>query len=80
MITIIDKLQNIDSHVRLVLSNGEIMFGKPDCIVHEEDDEGWETIPMLRFEPWEIGRALYFKAEDIESFDEVEEDEIPPFE
>ncbi len=80
MITIIDKLQNIDSYVRLVLATGEVIFGKPDCIVYEEDDEGWETIPTLRFEPWEIGSAKYFKAEDIERFDEVDEDEIPPFE
>ena len=80
MITIIDKLQNVDSYVRLVLKTGEVMFGKPDCIVYEEDDEGWETIPMLRFEPSDMGRAKYFKAEDIQSFDEFAEDEISSFE
>lgn len=80
MIDILDELQAVNSHVRLVLKSGEIMFGKPDCIVWDEDEDGWETVKTIRFEPFEGGHAKYFKEEDVESFDEWAEEEIPLFE
>ena len=77
MIDILDKLQNVDGFVRLVLKSGEIIFGQPDCIVWDEDEEGWETIKTIRFEPYLSNQAIYFKADEINSFDECEEEEIP---
>lgn len=77
MIDILDKLQNVDGFVRLVLKSDEIIFGHPDCIVWDEDEEGWETIKTIRFEPYLSNQAEYFKADEIKSFDECEEDEIP---
>lgn len=80
MIDILDKLQSVNGYVRLVLKNGEIQFGKPDCIVYDEDEEGFDTIKTIRFEPWDGIYALYYKADEIQSFDEVNEEEIPPAE
>ena len=62
MITIIDELQNIDKQVMLVLKNGENLLGMSDCIVYEEDEEEWETIPKLRFEPQGKRYAVYLSA------------------
>lgn len=80
MIDILDKLQNVDGFVRLVLKSGEIIFGHPDCIVWDEDDDGWETIKTIRFEPYYSNKAIYFTVDEIESYDEYEEEEIPPME
>lgn len=80
MIDILDELQAVNGYVRMVLKSGEIIFGKPDCIVYDEDDEGFETVKSIRFEPWNEIHATYFREDDIESFDEVKESEIPPTE
>lgn len=80
MLDILDKLQSMDGYVRLVLKSGKIIFGKPDCIVWDEDAEGWDTIKTIRVEPIEGGFAKYFKAEDIESFSQCNEKDIPSFE
>lgn len=77
MIDILDGLEEVNGFVRLSLKSGEIIFGKPDCIVWDEDDEGMDTIKTIRFEPFEGGFAKYFKVEDIESFDEWQEEDIP---
>ncbi len=37
MIDILDELQAVDGYVQLVLKNCEIQFGKPDCIVCDEN-------------------------------------------
>jgi len=80
LIDILDKLQAVKGFVRLVLKSGEIMFGKPDCIVYDEDKNGYDTIKKIRFEPWMGGNAKYFKIDEIENFDECKEEEIPQFE
>lgn len=80
MIDILDKLQNVDGFVRLITKSGEIMFGHPDCIVWDEDEQGWETVKTLRFEPYFSNQSVYLKVDEIESFDEYEESEIPPTE
>lgn len=77
MIDILDKLQAVDGYVRLVLKSGEIVFGKPDCIVYDEDEDGYDTIKSIRFEPWENEYAKYYKEEDIQDFDEYDEEDIP---
>ena len=72
MIDILDKLQAVDGYVRLVLKSGEIIFGKPDCIVYDEDEDGYDTIKKIRFEPWGGTYAIYYTIDEIESFDEYE--------
>lgn len=80
MIDILDRLQVQKGFVRLVLSSGEIVFGKPDCIVYDEDENGDETIKRIRFEQWDETFAQYYGVEDIKEYDPIDEDDIPPTE
>lgn len=71
---ILDELESEDGFVRLVLTSGEIIFGKPDCIViDDEDDE-----EKIRFENWDMSHASYFGVKDIQSFEPCDEKDIPP--
>ena len=79
-IDILDKLQEEEGYVRLVLRSGEIVFGRPQCIVYDEDDEGWETVKTLMFELWESRKMTFYKPEDIESYDQCKVKDIPPYE
>ena len=72
MIDVLDKLQAVDGYVRLILKSGEIVFGKPDCIVYDEDEDGYDTIKTIRFEPIGNEYAKYYKEEDIQEFNECE--------
>lgn len=80
MIDILDRLQDEDGYVRLVLKSGKIVFGIPQCIVYDEDDEGWETVKQIMFDPWDGLHSVFYKEEDIESYDTCNEEDIPPFE
>lgn len=71
MIDILDELQNINGLVKLTLTSGETVFGVPDCIVWDEDEEGWETIKNIRVEPVDSVFAKYYKVEDIKSYEEI---------
>lgn len=77
---ILDKLQDEEGFVRLVLASGEIVYGKPDCITYDEDQNGFDTIKDIRFEPWFGTRAVYYRLEDIASYEPVDEEDIPPYE
>lgn len=51
MMDILDQLQAIKGVVQLELRSGEMMLGKPDCIVYDEDDNGDETIKKYVLNP-----------------------------
>ena len=80
MMDILDKLQSENGYVRLVMASGEIMFGKPDCIVYDEDENGDEIIKKIRFETWGEPYADYFGTDDIAEYDQIDEADIPPAE
>lgn len=80
MMDILDKLQSEDGYVRIVMSSGAIMFGKPDCIVYDEDENGDEIIKKIRFETWGEPYADYFGIDDIAEYDQIDEEDIPPAE
>lgn len=80
MIDILDRLQVQKGYVRLILASEEIVFGKPDCIVYDEDENGDETIKQIRFEQWGEPYAKYYGVEDIKEYDPIDEDDIPPAE
>ena len=79
-IDILDRLQEENGFVRLVLASGEIVFGRPQCIVYDEDDEGWDTIKTIMFDPWGGPHLVFYKEEDIKSFNPCKEEDIPPYE
>lgn len=76
-IDILDSLQDINGYVRPVLTSGEVLFGRPQCIVYNEDNESWETVKTIMFDPWNGIHSVFFTEEEIESFEEWEKDEIP---
>ena len=57
---ILDELQAVKGFVRLELYSGEIVFGKPDCIVYDVDDDGDVTKD-----------AVYYGLDEIKSFREI---------
>jgi len=82
-IDILDQLENTSSYVRLVLKNGQIEYGYPENIVFLENEEGWETIKRIVFSPYyavSVSQWKDYGLEDIESFEPVKEEDIPPHE
>ena len=66
---ILDQLQAEDKCVQLKLSDGNTVCGYADCIVYEEDDEGWDTVKMIRFEVQHNKFPEYYSSEDIIAFE-----------
>ena len=77
---ILDRLQEEKGYVRIILASGEIVFGRPQSIVYDEDEEGWETVKTIMFEPWGLQHATFYKEEDIETYDPINKEDIPPYE
>lgn len=77
---IIDKLQEEKGFVRLVLKSGEIVYGFPQIIVYEEDEEGYETVKTIMFKPYFGLHEKFYKLEEIDSYEPINEDDIPPYE
>ena len=77
MLDILDKLQDIYGYVRLILKSGEVIYGKPDCVVYDEDENGYDTIKQIRFEPWGGKVAKYFTEEELVSYEECTEQDLP---
>ena len=77
---IIDKLDDKDGFIQLVLKSGEIEFGTPLCIIYNEDEEGFETIKRILFKPYFGLHTKDFGLDDIESYIPIDEDDIPPHE
>ena len=78
VIDILDRLRAHKGFVRLVLESGEIVYGKPDCIVYDEDENGDEVIKLIRFEQRGKMFAKYYGVDDIREFTPVDEGDIPP--
>ena len=66
---ILDELQSIDDYVKVTLKIGTVLVGYADCIVYEEDSDGYDTIKMIRFEPKGQKHAIYLGIDDIISFE-----------
>lgn len=68
-IDILDRLQAENGTVRLFLRNGDSIIGEPDCIVYDEDEEGYDTIKQIRFEPQDSEFAMYYTEEEIHHYE-----------
>ena len=79
-IDIVDRLQDEEGFVRIVLTSGEVVFGMPLCIVYDEDEDGWETIKTIMVRPWFGLHNAFYRLEDIESYAPIAEEDIPPHE
>lgn len=76
---ILDDLQSENGYVELTLSTGEKVWGKPDCITWDGEEE---LDKHIRFIPYfsTSGRGVYYGVEDIKSYTPCTEEEIPPCE
>lgn len=75
-IDILDYLTEETDYVELTLSTGEKVYGFPDCIVWNGEDE---TEKEIRFIPYYSinNKAVYYGLADIVSYMPCKEDEIP---
>lgn len=77
---IIDRLDAEDGFVRLVLKSDGIEYGQPLCIIYNEDENGFDTKKRILFQPYFGLHSKDYGLEDIESYEPVSEDDIPPHE
>ena len=72
---ILDDLQSENGFVELTLSTGEKVFGKPDCITWDGEEE---LDKHIRFIPYfsTSRRAVYYGIEDIVSYVPCTREEI----
>ena len=66
---ILDELQSIDTCLKVVLRSGDVLTGYADCIVYDEDSDGYDTIKQIRFEPQHQKYAIYLGIDDILSYE-----------
>lgn len=68
MMDILDRLQEEECEVVLMLSCGKEITGRAHSIVWEEDENGLDTVKAILFKP--RGAALYdvFFEDDIRSY------------
>ena len=73
---LLDQLEQETGFVRLVLSSGEIVYGKPLIITWAGEDD---MIPEIMFNPYDNLRGImqFYRLEEIESFEKCSEGEIP---
>ena len=73
---LLDQLEQETGFVRLVLSSGDIVYGKPLIITWAGGDD---MIPENMFNPYDNLRGImqFYRLEEIESFEKCSEEEIP---
>lgn len=77
---IIDRLDAEEGYVQLTLKTGGIEFGQPVCISYNEDENGWDTIKRIIFKPYFGLHSKDYGLDDIESYEPIDEEDIPPHE
>lgn len=76
-IDILDRLQEEEGYIRLVLTDGRIIYGLAQCVVYDEDENGWDTEKRIMLEPYPYGNSRFFGIDDIASYECVKEEDIP---
>ena len=51
MIDILDELQEVNSYVKVRLRSGDILYGIPDIVEFDDDEETGEIVKSLLFIP-----------------------------
>ena len=75
-IDILDRLQDEETYVQLSLSNGKKICGLPQCVVFDEDENGWDTIKKITFEPYPFGKFCFLGIEDVASYRCISKNEL----
>ncbi len=79
MYDILDVLQEENGYVRLSLSDGSTLYGLPQCVVYDEDENGWDTIKSIMFDPYPLGHSLFLSASEIISYERIKKEDIPEY-
>lgn len=78
-ITILDKINYEKSLLEIVLSDNTIIFGYPDCVIQEEDNEDDDNSPEhdeLVFRIYKEGYGVFLREEEVKSFRKVDKDYV----
>ena len=51
MIDILDELQNVNGYVKVLLRSGDVLYGVPDCVEFDDDEETGKIITSILFFP-----------------------------
>ena len=76
---ILDVLQEENGYVCLSLSDGSTLYGLPQCVVYDEDENGWDTVKSLMFDPYPPGYSVFLNATEIVSYERVKKEDIPKY-
>ena len=77
MIDILDELQDVNSYVKVLLRSGKILYGVPDCVEFDDDEETGEIIKSICFIPMNKKYMYYLRENDIESYIKCRKEDIP---
>ena len=77
MIDILDELQDVNGYVKVLLRSGKILYGVPDCVEFDDDEETGEIIKSICFIPMNKKYMYYLREDDIESYTKCRKENIP---
>ena len=77
MIDILDELQDVNGYVKVLLRSGDVLYGVPDIIEFDDDEETGEIIKSICFIPMNKKYMYYLRKDDIESYTRCRKEDIP---
>ena len=77
MIDILDELQDVNGYVKVLLRSGDVLYGVPDIIEFDDDEETGEIIKSILFFPMNKKYVYNLTEDDIVSFTECRKEDIP---
>lgn len=77
MIDILDELQDVNGYVKVLLHSGDVLYGVPDCVEFDDDEETGEIIKSILFFPMNKKYVYNLTEDDIVSFTECRKEDIP---
>lgn len=77
MIDILDELQDVNGYVKVLLRSGDVLYGVPDCVEFDDDEETGEIIKSICFIPMNKKYMYYLRKDDIESYTKCRKEDIP---
>ena len=77
MIDILDELQEVNSYVKVHLRSGDILYGVPDIVEFDDDEETGEIIKSIHFFAMNKKYAYYLREDEVESYTKCRKEDIP---
>ena len=77
MIDILDELQDVNKYVKVLLRSGDVLYGVPDIIEFDDDEETGEIVKSLLFIPMNKKYVYNLTEDDIISYTKCRKEDIP---